>query len=316
MQNPSTWNYDYITPKEQEKLLINAANDEVFDNTLQINSRLSLENNGKIKDTKLSEFNSREKKIIGYCKTYDCKVQHPVKIIHSVDFGQHVYYHCLKCLSNLICISREQSKGPLTLIHFKRPDNENDSLNNVTLSRELPIKVTKNKIFVDSVEVIKSSWEQITTDESIKYNSTNQYSEWVLVIYTRYSLNNQILNGYYRGYIKGRYFCKNQYYNTCLSDNTSPRGFVNKSVPNHMPTWKENHNPGYEGKLITYEYCLNCSKKPNEKSIEKTRNDELKDTIIELMNEVKKLQIENTSLRNTVAELKANELKYKLKLNC
>jgi|SRR5271168_3692938 len=331
MGGPETWDYSNIISADvQESLLIKAAHGELFDNSLQINARAIMETNNKINSDKLKDFNGRDKKPIGYCKTHNCKVQHPINIIHSADFGPHVLYHCLKCLSKLICVSREESTGPFVLVLFRRPAKENNSINNINLTHDLEIKINKNNIFLNGIE-IDSIWEPLSTDENAKYIGDN-YAKWKLVVVSKNLVRNNVLNGYYRGYIKGRHFCKNIYTdNLCLSTlaDYTPRGFMSKSIPRGVPGWRENHNPGNEGRLITYEYCFECAFRIKTNEIDyKKEYYEIQRKIAELemhskedadfktwaISEIEMQQKEIASLKNSVAEYKANEIKYRLKL--
>src|ERR1700678_955760 len=93
------FNHVRINDIEQEDLLIKASIGEIFDNELQIKSRDDWEINGKIYPSKRLQFIHRDARPIGYCKSTDCKMKYMNTIVHSVDFGTNVYYHCLKCLS-------------------------------------------------------------------------------------------------------------------------------------------------------------------------------------------------------------------------
>lgn len=322
-----------ITPKEQEELLLKAAENEEFDNSLQTQTRNSFEKNGKIIPDKNNEFKAHNSRIVGYCKSRECKANYTKSIIHSVDFGNYVHYHCLECLSALLCQSRLDSKGPPILVHFEQsPANSPHRID--LKNQEIEVKVIGEKIHVNGIAV-DAKFVPLTPND----NCDDAYMGWKLIVLSEMPVRIGTMKGYfsgtYKGYFKGRNLCKNIYLGkNCVSlkPDYKPQGFIAKSVPPGVPGWKEKHNPGLEGRIMITDHCPGCAqqnayeqykaskssegKSPwkNSTPIRKEEENEHKQIVADLLEEVEKLRTENASLRMELANKKANEIRQKMNM--
>ena len=117
-KGPIDFGVQRISVEEQERLLLNAAEDSVseFNNSDHEKNYQLYEENGKIKPSQINLFKSG--KIPGYCKSQSCKRDNHNNPVHSAPCGPFIDHHCFKCLAKILCESRRDSRGSIILIQF------------------------------------------------------------------------------------------------------------------------------------------------------------------------------------------------------
>lgn len=323
--------------KEQERLLLKAAEDSTFNNEEIFQNRAQYEKDNKILPEKVAEFITRGNKFIGYCKSTECKKHHSSDVRHSVNYGPFVYYHCLKCLSELLCSARSESNNTCpVLIQFHTPKNiDTNEIPIQSRDHEFEIKLYGSKIYLNNIEV-EYAWVPLTESD----NYGDDYIKFKLIIYSKITVRTSNKKGYltgiYKCAMKGRHVCKNIYTGKpCLSlkPDYKPQGFIAKSIPPGVPGWKENHTLTQEGRLIACEYCPACAIQNQEQNRPKIKSpstkitpnrkeednldykkeyESLRTITNDLLTQVQKLQEENSSLRNKLVDIKAEILRERL----
>lgn len=242
----------------------------------------------------------------GYCKSTDCKQHNPPK--HAACYGNHAIYHCAPCMARMLCNARFNSTGPSVRIevdtHGESPKAPNEALE---------VSFAGGKILINN-QIVEARWEYME-------NGPDDCCKYKLLVNGPLQLGKQIICGSFVGHIKGRFVCKNLALGKkCLSvePGYKPQGFMANTVLPGMPGWREekNDDPHRNGKIVIYEYCPACAIQANHeknswaKKSPKTpmlpeesgADKELKTLILNLREQLIKLQTDNTKLREMLAQ--------------